>query len=75
MHFALLVVPVLADLVPLAETPTPTAQVITEAIEISPKIIKRKGNPSLILKVQFQCIIKTRSTTIIPKKKALYSKK
>ena len=44
MLFALFVVPVIADLVPLAETPTPTAQVPTESTEISPKIIKKIGN-------------------------------
>ena len=44
MLFALFVVPVIADLVPLAETPTPTAQVPTESTEISPKIITKIGN-------------------------------
>ena len=44
MFFALLVVPVLADLVPMAETPAPTVQVETEAPDISPKIIRKIGN-------------------------------
>ena len=44
MLFALFVVPVIADLVPMAETPSPTAQVPTETPEISPKIIKKIGN-------------------------------
>ena len=40
MRFVLLVVPIMADLVPMAETPAPTVQVPTEASEYSPKIIK-----------------------------------
>ena len=44
MLFVLLVAPILADLVPLAETPAPTTIVPTETPEISPKIIRKIGN-------------------------------
>ena len=43
MRFVLLIAPIIADLVPMAETPAPTVKVPT-VTEMSPKIIRKIGN-------------------------------